>query len=110
MYPIIWLISVVVLAGCSTTGSLHSNSTVGGKHTETVYFVANNLPDGSNMRWHDNPTHSYGMVRVVMTENYGGSYCRLLDSTIRKRDKQWSIQEYACTNDNGNTWEFHPYR
>jgi len=79
------------------------------KHTETVYFVINNLEDGKVMQWHDTDSSTMGSVKVLMTESYGGSYCRLLDSKVDYGSKTRSLQEYACSRNWGRTWTFRPY-
>lgn len=78
------------------------------KHVETVYFVINNLPDGQVMQWQDHNSTSSGSVTVLMTQSYGGSYCRLVNSQIYKGSKSRNISEYACTTDNGRRWSWRP--
>lgn len=79
------------------------------KHTETVYFVINNLHDGELMRWYDKPSGTSGSVKVLMTNTYGGSYCRLVNSQVIYSDKTRNLNEYACSNDSGESWTFRPY-
>ena len=74
------------------------------KHVETVYFVINNLHDGEVMRWQDLNSTASGSVKVLMTQSYGGSYCRLVNSQIYYENKSRNISEYACTTNNGKHW------
>ena len=74
------------------------------KHIETVYFVINNLHDGEVMRWQDINSTSSGSVKVLMTQSYGGSYCRLVNSQLFYGTKSRNISEYACTRNNGKDW------
>lgn len=76
----------------------------GRKHIETVHFVINNLNDGEVMRWQDLGSTASGSVKVLMTQSYGGSYCRLVNSHIVYGTKSRNISEYACTTDNGKRW------
>jgi surface antigen len=79
------------------------------KHTQTVYFAINNLYDGERMTWQDAKSNTSGSVKIVMTETYGGSYCRLLNSQVWYETKTRNLSEYACSTDSGNSWTFRPY-
>ena len=79
------------------------------KHTQTVYFAINNLHDGERMMWQDAKSNTSGSVKIVMTETYGGSYCRLLNSQVWYETKTRNLSEYACSTDSGNSWTFRPY-
>ena len=79
------------------------------KHTQTVYFAINNLDDGSVMRWQDTKSNTSGSVQIVMTNSYGGSYCRLLNTQVWYETKTRNLSEYACSTNNGRNWTFRPY-
>ena len=79
------------------------------KHTQTVYFAINNLHDGERMQWLDTKSNMSGSVKIVMTETYGGSYCRLINSQVWYQTKTRNLSEYACSTNGGNTWTFRPY-
>jgi len=79
------------------------------KHTQTVFFAINNLYDGEVMRWQDAKSNTSGSVKIVMTETYGGSYCRLLNSQVWYETKTRNLSEYACSTNNGQSWTFRPY-
>lgn len=104
MYRTIILISSILFLGAcstvSTTGKSH-------KHTQTVYFAINNLDDGEKMVWSDNPSNSYGSVKILATQSYGGKTCRLVNNHIQNSYRTRNYTQYACTNDQGRTWQFH---
>lgn len=79
------------------------------KHTQTVYFSINNLHDGEIMQWHDEKSKTSGSVQIVMTNSYGGSYCRLINSQVWYETKTRNLSEYACSRNNGESWTFRPY-
>ena len=79
------------------------------KHTQTVFFAINNLYDGETMTWQDANSNTSGSVHIVMTNTYGGSYCRLVDSQVWYETKTRNLSEFACSSDNGETWTFRPY-
>jgi len=79
------------------------------KHTQTVYFVLNNLYDGEVMKWYDDESGTSGSVKILMTNTYGGSYCRLLNSQVIYTSKTRNLSEFACSTDSGATWNFRPY-
>ena len=79
------------------------------KHTQTVYFAINNLDDGSVMKWQDTKSNTSGSVQIVMTNSYGGSYCRLVNTQVWYEHKTRNLSEYACSTNNGRDWTFRPY-
>ena len=80
------------------------------KHTQTVYFAINNLKDGDTMNWQDEKSNTAGSVNIVMTNAYGGSFCRLVNSQVWYETKTRNLNEFACSTDGGNSWSFRPYR
>lgn len=106
MFRVIILISsLLALGACSTTGSGSNNH----KHTQSVYFAVNNLDDGETMTWSDNPTSSHGSIRILATQNFGGKTCRMINNNIKSSRKNRNFTQYACTIDQGRTWQFHSY-
>jgi len=79
------------------------------KHTQTVYFAINNLYDGETMTWQDEKSNTSGSVKIVMTNSYGGSYCRLVNSQVWYETKTRNLSEFACSIDSGKSWTFRPY-
>ena len=79
------------------------------KHTQTVYFTINNLQDGELMTWQDSASSTSGSIKILMTNSYGGTYCRLLNSQVFYKHKTRNLSEYACSIDKGRTWTFRPY-
>ena len=106
MFRVIILISsLLFLNACSTLGSTQTSH----KHTQSVYFAINNLDDGETMSWHDNPSSSHGTVRILVTQNFGGKTCRMINSNIANSYKNRNFTQYACTTNQGRTWQFHSY-
>lgn len=104
MYRIIFLISTALLLGACSTINTSTNSHT---HTQTVYFAINNLDDGEVMNWHDNPSSTHGSVKILVTQNFGGKTCRVVNSNIRGSYRNRNFTQYACTLDQGRTWQFH---
>ena len=107
MLRILILISALSFLGACST--LHVPNNANHKHTQTVHFVINNLDDGEVMTWNDNPTNTSGSVMVMMTQAYGGKFCRLVNSQVTTAHRTKNFSEYACSNDNGRTWQFYPH-
>lgn len=107
MLRILTLISVVTLVSACSTLQVPNNANH--KHTQTLYFVINNLDDGEVMTWNDNPTNTHGSITVMMTQAYGGKFCRLVNSQVTTSHRTKNFSEYACSKDQGRTWQFHPY-
>ena len=78
------------------------------KHTQTIYFAINNLTDGDTMSWQDEKSNTVGSVKIVMTNTYGGSYCRLVNSQVWYETKTRNLSEYACSTNGGESWSFRP--
>jgi len=78
------------------------------KHSQSVYFAINNLADGEKMQWVDNESGTDGSIVILMTNQYGGSYCRLVNSYVNYGHKTRSLNEFACTNNGGTDWTFRP--
>lgn len=78
------------------------------KHTRSVYFAINNLPDGEIITWVDEPSASSGSIKIMMTTNISGGYCRLINSHVIYKDKTRNLSEYACSTTGGERWYFRP--
>lgn len=104
MFRTIFLISAILTLGaCSTVGS----SSKSHKHTQTVYFAVNNLNDGDAMTWHDNSSSTHGSVKILATQSFGGKTCRVVNNHIQNPYRVRNFTQYACTLDQGLTWQFH---
>lgn len=79
------------------------------KHTQSIYFAINNMTDGESINWQDAKSNTSGSVKIVMTNTYGGSYCRLLNSQVWYKTKTRNLSEYACSTNMGKSWTFRPY-
>ena len=79
------------------------------KHTQSIYFAINNMTDGESINWQDAKSNTSGSVKIVMTNTYGGSYCRLLNSQVWYETKTRNLSEYACSTNMGKSWTFRPY-
>jgi len=80
------------------------------KHTKSVYFAINNLKDGEKITWIDEPSATSGSIKILMTTNISGGYCRLINSHVNYEDKSRNLSEYACSTTGGERWYFRPLR
>lgn len=77
------------------------------KHRNTIHFLINNQPAGSVAEWWHEEDNMHGRVKLLV-DSTGNQTCRLYSSTVWWAHKQRTLTEWACTRDQGKTWEFHP--
>ena len=79
------------------------------EHERCVYFALDQAQIGESCKWRGVNNTSNGTVRILVTQNFGGKTCRMINSNIVNSYKNRNFTQYACTSDQGRTWQFHSY-
>jgi len=77
------------------------------KHYNTIQFLINNQPVGSVAEWWHEEDNMHGRVKLLV-DSTGNQTCRLYSSTVYWAHKQRTLTEWACTRNQGKTWNFYP--